>query len=324
MYFFGVQILKLSPTQLQRFSAGMVIYSLVVILWGAFVRISNSGDGCGKSWPLCHDSFIPPTNSLPTWIEFGHRLTSGIYGILILFLIIAAFSSYPKKHIVRKLALLSGVLTISEALLGARLVLAGLVGSNDSIERAVTMSVHLINSLFLVASLILLYDWTKEKLYPIKLIKYKRKLFSISSLVIFLIIGSSGTIAALSTTLFPAESLLSGILADFSKSSHFLVRVRIAHPLSATFLGVVLLSFAYIAYVKVNDDCMKFRTTVLMGLIPSGIGLGYATLFLLSPLFLKLLHLSWAYFIWTGVVLCISRSIQLAFQIERQECSAEL
>ncbi|MCB0390860.1 MAG: COX15/CtaA family protein [Bdellovibrionales bacterium] len=318
-----MKLFRIKPEYFQKFSAAMVAYSLFVILWGAFVRISNSGDGCGKSWPLCHNSIIPSTKHLPTWIEYGHRLTSGIYGILILFLVITAFASFPKKHFVRKIAVASGVLTITEALLGARLVLAGLVGANASIERAVTMSIHLINSLFLVAVLVLLYDWSKERIYKVKFSEFKAKTISFSAVITFLVIGTSGTIAALSTTLFPAESLLSGVLADFSKSSHFLVRVRITHPLSATFLGVVLITLTYLAYIKSKDECLKFRTTVLMGLIPAGIGIGYSTLFLLSPLFLKLLHLSWAYFIWTGLILCISRAIQLNFQVIPQDCGVE-
>ncbi|MCB0355550.1 MAG: COX15/CtaA family protein [Bdellovibrionales bacterium] len=316
-----MQFIKFSIKQFQQFAAGMVAYSLIVILWGAFVRISNSGDGCGNSWPLCHNAIIPKVKSLPTWIEFGHRLTSGLYGLLVLALIVMAFVIFKKGHFVRKAAIASGVLTITEALLGARLVLAGLVGSNDSLERAITMSVHLVNSLFLVATLIFMYDWAKEEKYSVPLVKYTKKTFVIISLLIFLIIGCSGTVAALSTTLYPAESLLSGILADFSKSSHFLVRVRITHPLAATFLGIFLFSLAYLSYLKVKDECLRFRTTILMGLIATGIGIGYSTLFLLSPLFLKLLHLSWAYFIWTAIVLSISRSLQISFQRVPRECS---
>lgn len=304
-------MMKITSTRFQQYSAFMIIYSLVVILWGAFVRISNSGDGCGKSWPLCHNAVIPLNHSLPTWIEFFHRMTSGIYGILILLLIIMAFASYDKGHIVRKLAITSGVFTVSEALLGARLVLAGLVGSNDSIERAFTMTVHLVNSLFLVAVLVLLYDWAREKKYQVLLIHKRTHHLFITFVLLFLVIGCSGAIASLSTTLFPSESLLSGVLADFSKQSHFLVRVRISHPLTATVLGLGLCAFLYTAYTKARDEKLKFRTSLLLGLIASGIGIGYSTLFLLSPVFLKLLHLSWAYFIWIGLWLFISRWIQI-------------
>lgn len=290
----------------------MVTYSLIVILWGAFVRISNSGDGCGKSWPLCQNSIIPAEKNLPMWIEYGHRLTSGLYGILILILIFLAFRSFNKGHIIRKFAIASGILTITEALLGARLVLAGLVGSNDSVERALTITVHLVNSLFLVASLVLLYDWAREEKYKIQPLEKKNNYQFLAIVSLFLFLGCSGGIAALSTTLFPSESLLSGVLADFSQSSHFLVRIRITHPLSATFIGFFLIALIYTIYKRVNDDFMKFRTSVLMGLITSGLGLGYSTLFLLSPVFLKLLHLSWAYFIWTAIVLCFSRAIQLS------------
>ncbi|MFK8137752.1 MAG: COX15/CtaA family protein, partial [Bdellovibrionales bacterium] len=76
---------------LRRFNMGLILYTLFIIVWGAWVRISKSGDGCGEHWPLCHGEWIPSQKPIETWIEFGHRASTGIYGILILIFIYMVF-----------------------------------------------------------------------------------------------------------------------------------------------------------------------------------------------------------------------------------------
>ena len=63
---------------LQRFALGLLGYSLLVVLWGAYVRASFSGDGCGDHWPLCHGVVLPHQPNTKTVIELAHRVTSGL------------------------------------------------------------------------------------------------------------------------------------------------------------------------------------------------------------------------------------------------------
>jgi len=60
--------MKLQP--FAKAAWGVLAYSILVILWGAYVRISFSGDGCGDHWPLCHGEVIPTAPSVKTLIEF--------------------------------------------------------------------------------------------------------------------------------------------------------------------------------------------------------------------------------------------------------------
>ncbi len=298
--------MKILPRTFQKLSLCMIAYTLIVILWGAYVKISHSGDGCGKSWPLCHDNWVPAGRHMSTWIEFSHRVSSGLYGILVLLMIVLAFKTYPTHHPLRKAMVFTGFFTLSEALLGAVLVLAGLVGSNDSVFRAYVMALHLVNSLLLVASFVLVYDWALYKVHE------SRAKFSplapkiVIMICLFLIIASSGGIASLSTTLFPSESLFSGLVEDFSKDSHFLVRIRISHPLAATLLGGLLIYMSFYLGAKTSNPVLQKRLQALTYLLIFGVALGYVTLFALSPIFLKFAHLIWAYGIWIVLILCLS------------------
>ena len=61
-----------------RYGWGVLAFNLLVILWGAYVRASGSGAGCGAHWPLCNGEVIPRAPSVATLIEYSHRLTSGL------------------------------------------------------------------------------------------------------------------------------------------------------------------------------------------------------------------------------------------------------
>jgi heme A synthase len=61
--------------------AGVTLALLIgVIVFGAWVRISGSGAGCGEHWPTCHGALLPPRPSTKTVIELSHRVTSALSG----------------------------------------------------------------------------------------------------------------------------------------------------------------------------------------------------------------------------------------------------
>ena len=55
---------------LKRFAWGVLGYNLAVILWGAYVRATGSGAGCGSHWPLCNGTIVQPSPTTATLIEF--------------------------------------------------------------------------------------------------------------------------------------------------------------------------------------------------------------------------------------------------------------
>ena len=151
--------------QLTKFSLSLYVYTLFIILWGAWVRISKSGDGCGDSWPLCDGALIPKAQSWATWFEYFHRFTTGLFGLLVIYLFYIGLKHYRKETAVWRLCILIFVFTVIEALIGALLVKLGLVVDNDTFLRLLYMSIHQVSSILLSGFIGLLWLISKRQKY---------------------------------------------------------------------------------------------------------------------------------------------------------------
>ena len=224
-----------------RYAWGVLAYNIAVVLWGAYVRATGSGAGCGSHWPLCGGVVIPRSPAVETIIEFSHRASSGLTLILILGLVIWAYRAYPRRSSVRLGAVLSGVFVITEALVGAGLVLFKFVAQNAA---ALPTAVHLTNTFLLLAVLALTAHWASggEKL---QLRDQDNRLWLLGlGLLGVLALGVTGAITALGDTLFPSSSLAEGFQQDFASTSSFLIRLRVLHPLIAISVGIYLVLVA--------------------------------------------------------------------------------
>lgn len=283
-------------SQYKQFAFGLLVYTLLVILWGAWVRISHSGDGCGDTWPLCHGQLIPEAERGKTWVEYGHRLMSGIYGLVVIYFWWVSRKLYPKGHYARKAALATLIFTISEALLGAKLVLFGLVTTNDTPYRAFIMALHQINSFLLTGSVALTYAaalLTEDLRIPTTQDRRYRLLPWV-----IVVIGITGAWASLSNSLFPTDNLFQGLLDDFSSESHFLVRIRGFHPVLALLGGGSLALFFWLKAQTTESHLVQKRSVQMTGLLIAGILFGIATLLLHAPVWMKIVHLALAHCIW--------------------------
>lgn len=272
---------KLQPNW-SRFLYCLWVYTLLVILWGAWVRISHSGDGCGDHWPLCAGEYIPDFTETKTWVEYAHRLMSGFYGLVIIFV----FYNFKKNTagLIRKLNWTLLLLMTSEALLGAILVKGHLVTLNDSVLRLFVMSLHQINSFLLTGVTYLFYIVIKQQK---KELNFHNRYF----LILFILLPITGATAALSTTLFPSISLWQGIIEDFSMPSHLFIKLRVLHPLIAMLIAG---SFIVWCYSKnLNRLAIEFLLAFTVGVI---------TLLTLSPVYLKLAHLLIAHGLWARLL----------------------
>ncbi len=282
--------------------------NMAVILWGAVVRATGSGAGCGEHWPLCNGQVVPPAPQLKTLIEYGHRLTSGVALICVVGLVIWAFRAYPRKHPVRKGAVLSLVFELTEALIGAGLVLLGHVAANASVQRGYSLGLHLSNTLLLLAALALTAWLSRpgrvafQRAVTGQLGNF-RPVLAVAAAGIVLI-GITGAIAALGDTLFGASSLAAGMRQDFSPSSHIFLRLRILHPIVAAALGFYLLGLASYVLAKIDVAAVTKRLGVaLIGLIMLQLCLGLANLVLMAPVPIQLMHLLLADLLWITFVL---------------------
>ncbi len=280
----------------KKLAFGLLIYTLLVILWGAWVRISHSGDGCGDTWPLCHGQLIPEAQRGKTWVEYAHRLMSGIYGFVVIYFWWVARKLYPKGHFARKAALATLIFMITEALLGAKLVLFKLVTTNDTPYRAFVMALHQMNSFMLTGAVALTYaSATLTADLPAPSSQDRKYKFLPWVIVV---LGVTGAWASLSNSLFPSENLFDGFLADFSTQSHFLVRLRGLHPLLAV-TGAGSLAFFFWMKAQVAEQALLQKKSLQMSLLLIvGILFGMATLFLHAPVWMKIGHLTLAHTIW--------------------------
>jgi heme A synthase len=274
----------------------VLAYNLPVILWGAFVRISFSGDGCGSHWPTCNGQFVPQKMAVPMTIEFTHRLMTGIDTVAMIILVIWAFVAFPKNHAVRRYSVLSLIFLVIEALLGAGLVLFRLVAHDQSAGRIWYLSAHLTNTLLLLAGLTATAWLAHCQTADLRLLDAPRRLFV--ALGVAVLVSITGAITALGDTLFPAASLAAGVQQDFASTSTTLLRLRIVHPLIAV-SGAAYILWVASSYLR----SARSKAVFVIAIVGAQLMAGMLNLGLLAPLPLQLIHLLIADLVWIALVL---------------------
>ena len=292
-----------------RYAWFVLAYNVVVILWGVFLRASKSGDGCGQHWLTCHGEVIPSAPEMKTVIEFSHRLTSGLAFFAVLILLIWTFRKYAKSSIVRKTAVVSFIFIITEALVGAGLVLTGNTAEALTDARPFWMAGHLINTFILLAFLSLT-AWFAGGGRPFNFNAQPKLLFLLVLAVLgILFVGLSGSIAALSSMLFPSETLTEGLAKDFSTTSHILLRLRVSHPVLSIAVGVYLMFLAGWLKARAKESFAVNRwANALTILVLIQFASGAVTLLTLAPIVMQIVHLLLADAVWIAFVL-LSASI---------------
>ncbi len=284
-----------------RYAWGVLAYNVAVILWGALVRATGSGAGCGNHWPNCGGSLVPQAPGTATMIEFTHRAMTGMDVPLVALLVIWAFRVFPAGHLARRAATLAGVFLVTEALIGAALVKLEHVAQNAATARAWSLSAHLINTLTLVACLALTAWWAADR-PGIRLRGREAWMAGVSVLTVVLL-GITGVIAALGDTLFPAKSLAEAWARDWDPAANVFLRLRGIHPLVAATGGSWLLVFA-VSSASRRPEARR-PAGLLAALVAAQILAGGLNLALLTPIPMQLLHLLLADLLWVAlVVLC--------------------
>lgn len=293
-----------------KFSWGLVIYTLLVIIGGAFVRLTFSGDGCGNHWPLCDGKAIPPLGlqDLKTTIEFSHRIMSALYGLWVLALCFFGFKLFADKRI-RAACSFTLLFTIFEALIGRHLVKRGIVGMNDSIERAIWLAVHLANTFLLIGSVVLVVAWAgglpKPRLKGQGAIGWAIAL----GLISVVLVGVSGAVTSLGDQLFPVTSTPKAIQDAMDSTRHFLIQLRVFHPLIAISVGVYIVLLAgLVSHLRPSEKGLKFARWVV-GLYGFQLAVGLMNVFLKAPDAMALFHLLVADIIWIVMVLWVANSL---------------
>ena len=281
-----------------KFAWFTLAFNILVILWGAYVRATGSGAGCGSHWPTCNGEVVPRAPAVETVIEFIHRATSGIALLLVLALLVWFWRSFPKGHPARRGAGLSAVFILLEALVGAMLVLNSWVAGDVSVGRVISQGVHLLNTFLLLASLTLTAFWAGTG-RPLQLSGQGWLSWGLGiGVVLILVLGVSGAITALGDTLFRVDTLAEGLAQDFHPDAHFLVRLRVWHPLIAILSGLYTIFIGLLAGMFYPGRAERRLTAGLIAVFLVQLGAGLLNLVLLAPVWLQIVHLLLADLVW--------------------------
>lgn len=300
---------QMARKRFAAFAWGVLGLNLGVVLWGAYVRATGSGAGCGRHWPLCNGEVVPRSAGIETLVELTHRVTSGLALVAVLAMAVWAYRIFPPRHRVRFAATLSLVFIVIEALIGAGLVLLELVAENQSLARAYWMVAHLLNTFILIGVLALTAWWASGG-PPVRLREAggPARLLALA-LAAVLAVGVTGAIAALGDTLFPADTLAQGLRDSFSPESHPLVRLRKLHPLLAVIAGAAVVAVARTVARSRPSPATRRLAAAVAALYVTQLVAGAVNVALLAPVWLQLVHLLLADLLWIALVLLSARAL---------------
>jgi cytochrome c oxidase assembly protein subunit 15 len=291
----------MSKVAFQRYAWFSLVFCVLVILWGAMVRATGSGAGCGAHWPLCNGTVIPTSPQLKTWIEYSHRLTSGLSLLFVIGVYVWSKWIFPAGNFTRKAALYSMVAIFIEALIGAGLVLLRLVEHDQSLDRAISIALHLVNTLFLLGALTITAISVNESSprwrWPVAgLERWKVR----GILLGFLLLGALGALTALGDTLFPVTNLAEEFRQKFESRRHFLEQIRVFHPL----IAVIWVGSAWLWLASLTDRLpfLKKRANLFLWLAAGNLAFGLANILFLAPIWMQIVHLLWAEILWILLV----------------------
>jgi heme a synthase len=292
---------------LRRYAWFVVGWNIAVILWGAVVRATGSGAGCGNHWPLCNGEVIPTSPRIATLIEFTHRAMTGGATLTILALLIWTFRATRGRHLARFTVVASTVLLLNEAFLGALLVKLGYVVHDQSPGRFVVLPIHLANTLLLLAALALTAHFLARKAgFMDGSVEYRFLGLSLIGLGSTIAVGVTGSLAALGDTLFPAATLAQAMAQDLSQSSPWVLRLRWMHPAASLLAGAFVAGIIWVSGAR-QQGMNRRLANLAIGLLLSQFALGALDVVLRAPNWMQIAHLLGADVYWTVLVVLTAR-----------------
>lgn len=282
-----------------KYATFVLIVNILVIMWGGFVSASGAGDGCGEAWPLCASAAERTATGVETFIELFHRATSGIALILVVVMFVRSRRWFERGNPIRTGAFWSLIFMIGEAAIGALIVLFGLVAENENIARAFTQPLHLVNTYLLLMALIMTVYWSRGGTR----LRFADRRFTVLFAIGLggvLLLSAFGTIASLASTIFPSQTFLEGVQKDFSADSHYLLRLRIIHPIIATGMGGYLIWLIRTVRERIPaTDQLGYSILVIFAM---QYALGALNAILLTPIAVQLLHLLLSDLLWLSLI----------------------
>jgi heme a synthase len=231
---------------LKWLAVATTIGMILVLLGGALVTKTESGMGCGRSWPLCNGEFVPTEITPELVIELAHRLVSGAVGFLVLILSIWSWKAIGHIRETKFLSFLSFFFLLLQGLIGA----AAVIWEQSDFILALHFGISLISFAAVLLLTLLIFEIDK-KFDADKLIIDKKMGFHIVSISIYsyFVIYTGALVRHTESSLVCADWPLC-INTSPALPSNLYEWVQMGHR---TVAGLIFIWIAYVTYLAVKN-----------------------------------------------------------------------
>jgi heme a synthase len=294
---------------LKWFAVLTTIGMLLILLGGALVTKTESGMGCGRSWPLCNGELVPTDITFELVIELAHRLVSGSVGFMVLILSIWSWKSIGHIRETKFLSILSFFFLLLQGLIGA----AAVIWEQSDFVLALHFGISLISfaAVFLLTLLIFEVDkrFEADKLKIDK--KLKRHIYGVT-IYSYLVIYTGALVRHINASLACRDWPLCNNSNVFSLPSTLFEWVQMGHRAAA---GIIFVWLAYCLYLAIKK--YKSQKVIVWGfgfsfiLVSLQVITGMLIIFTKLNLFVALAHaffISCLFGVLSYLILLASRS----------------
>ena len=230
-----------------------------LIVFGAIVRVTDSGLGCGNQWPLCNGTIFPPLDNLTAWIEWLHRLFAaliGTFGIATLVVAIRAYRGGRIQRLPLVATVAAAILFFVQSILGAIVVVLDLPPTSVTLHLGTAM---LLLAALLIAAIASVYRPAERPDASDRVTALAYVTTALSFVIILtgaLVRGSGATLACVT---WPD---CNGAIFPFDQGS--LQTIHMLHRFAVVALGVTLLLLVWSAWTSRSGSV---RALALLALV---------------------------------------------------------
>ena len=255
-----------------RLALATTVLTLGLIVFGAIVRVTDSGLGCGEHWPLCNGTIFPPLDNITAWIEWLHRLFAALIGILGVAMLVVAIRVYRKQNRrVLTITIVAAMLFAVQSSLGAIVVLNSLPVLGVTLHLATAM---LLLAFLLLAGLVASYrPGLSSTSNRVTTLAYTTTALSLVIILTGTLVRGSG--ATLACTDWP---LCNGQILPVQQGS--LAVIHMFHRFAVIALGISVVVLAI--FVLRDRQDQRLRTSAVVALIAYFLQAGVGAMFVMS------------------------------------------
>jgi heme o synthase len=277
----------------------VLAYNFLVVAWGVFLRASNFGDGCGTNWPFCGGEKNPAKGSLATLVESSHRLSTMLVGVLVIIMLVWSIRKFERGHLARRASWVVLGLTLFEGFIGRHLVVRELVTSNDTVERALWMCLH-VTSTFGLLGAIAIAALSASHIRPLQFKKQGVAGWLLATGFIgTILLGVSGAISAFGHQVRPD---VHGLSDRLKPAAFWASKLAVAHPVGSASIGLFLLLMVGLVQHLRPDPFVRNAGKLVIGLLGVQMLVGLINIFYKAPIGLQMVHLVMADANWVSLV----------------------